>query len=84
MGNMAGAQFILTSSDGVTKNVETDELSSKLHRVFSSEEFKFIAPPGSQKVDSVRALRLRHAFIKSKPYGHPDCRPDGGCFLNTG
>ena len=55
-------KFIVTSSDGVTKDIETAEFSSKSNPVFSSEDFKFTAPAGSQKVDSVGALGLRTAY----------------------
>jgi hypothetical protein len=55
-------KFIVTSSDGVSTDVETVEFSSKLNPVFSSEDFKFTAPAGSKKVDSVSALGLRPAY----------------------
>ncbi len=58
----APCKFVVTSSDGVTNDVETDEFTPKLNPVFSAEEFKFTAPAGSQKVDSVGALGLRPAY----------------------
>ena len=55
-------KFMVTSSDGVSRDIETNEFSSKLNPVFSSDEFKFTAPAGSEKVDSVGALGLRPAY----------------------
>jgi outer membrane lipoprotein-sorting protein len=55
-------KFIVTSSDGMTTDVEVNEFSWKLHPVFSPEVFKFAAPAGSKRVDRVSELGLRPAF----------------------
>jgi hypothetical protein len=51
-------KFVVSSSTGLTRDVQTNEFSWETHPTLTADTFKFDPPPGSSKVESVSALGL--------------------------
>lgn len=52
-------KFVVNSSGGLTRDVQTNGFSWKLNPALSSEAFKFVPPDGSKMVQEVSALGLQ-------------------------
>jgi len=51
-------KFVVSGSTGLTRDVQINEFSWKINPTLTADMFKFDAPKGSSKVDSVGALGL--------------------------
>ena len=52
-------KFVVSSSSGLTRDVQTNEFTWVPNPTVTAETFKFVAPKGSSRVESVGALGLQ-------------------------